>query len=130
MTESIVTENAATDERAQMIRGLHDLAEFLAAQPAITPCSQTYNVYVTDRDELTRIARLGSWRKVYNGPYFSLVKDFSGGVRLEVFTDRSTVCRKVVTGQRTIPAQPATDERVEDIVEWQCDDAVLLGGAQ
>lgn len=118
-------ETITTTEREHLIEGLRRLADFLAVTPQIELSPQIYNVYVESREELAAIARLGSWQKHYVGDYFVLRKSFAG-VTLDVYTNRQSVCRAVVTGQRVVPAQPAQPERVEDVVEWVCDDAVLL----
>ena len=115
----------ATTAREQLIEGLRELADFLAATPQLELSAQTYNIYVESREELAAIARLSSWRKEFIGDYFILRKTFAG-LTLDVYTKRESVCRAVVTGQRVVPAQPASPEHVEDIVEWVCDDAVLL----
>ena len=108
-------------------KGLRELADFLDANPQLELTTPSHMIYVSERDKLAEIARQGSWAKTYRGDYFNLVKTFSGDVTLEVFTDRDAVCRKVVTGHRVVPAQPATEEHTVEIVEWVCDDALLVG---
>lgn len=122
MSESAVAE-AKTDERAQALADMRALLDFIEQHPEIAmPTFNTVLVRVNTRDDLAAIARLGSWEKVYNGEYFSLVKQF-GTHTLDVFTDRSVVCRKVITGTRTVPA---TAEHVEEVTEWVCEDGSLL----
>lgn len=109
---------------AEVTKGLRDLADFLDTHPEVKLNDPSHMVYVGSRETLATIARLGGWRKVYTDDYFNLVRDFDGGVSLSVFTDRGSVCRKVVVGQRTVPA---TDERTVEIVEWVCDEPLLAG---
>ena len=106
---------------------LRALAEFLDANPDVDVTDQNITLlkYVTTREELAAIARTGSWKKEYTTSWFELHKEFGNGISLQVYTDRSNICRRVVKGQRIVPAIPEQPERVEDIVEWVCDDAVL-----
>lgn len=107
---------------------LRDLAAFLDAHPEVEVSDQSITVlkYVMERQELVEIARRGSWRKEFNRDYFELRQDFGNGIQLHVYIDRAKVCRRVVNGTRVVPAIPAQPERVEDIVEWVCDDTPLL----
>jgi len=52
-----------------------------------------------------------------------LVREFGGDVSLHVNAARSTVCRRVVTGTKVIPARP---EHTVEEVEWVCEDQSLL----
>lgn len=60
---------------------------------------------------------------------FSCVKDLGGQVRLRVDAGRSVICKPVKTGRTIVhPATTYTSpERVEEEVEWVCDET-LLGG--
>jgi hypothetical protein len=112
-------------ERADAIQGLRDLADFLEQHPGVP--APTYNALLVSstKEMLTRIARMASWTKDYGGEYFSLKKEFLGGLTLDIYTSRSEVCRKVVVGERVVPARPAEPERVEEVVEWVCEEALL-----
>lgn len=112
---------------SEVTKGLRDLADFLDAHPDVRLNDPSHMVYVFSRDTLAAIARIGGWRKVYTNDYFNLVRDFDGGVSLQVFTDRAEVCHKVVTGTRLVPAQA---ERTEETFEWVCEDASLLASAK
>lgn len=118
-TEAIVTESVT--------KGLRDLADFLDAHPDVRLNDPSHMVYVFSRDTLAAIARIGGWRKVYTNDYFNLVRDFDGGVSLQVFTDRASVCERVVVGTKTVPAVP---EHQAEIVEWVCEEASLLAGGR
>ena|SRR5260221_10778410 len=114
-----------TDKSAAFIEGLREFATFLETHPEIELSSQTYNVYASSKEELVAMARGTSWRKEYIGDYFVLRKDFAG-LRLDLYTNRETVCRAVVKGQRVVPAVEAQPERTEDIIEWVCEHESLL----
>ena len=113
--------------REEVIQGLRELADFLERNPTVpTPyAGVTVDVFPRDREELRQVAAAASWEKVYSTNWFWLQKDFSGGVSLHVDLERDQVCRRVVVGQRTIPAQPAQPEQLVDEVEWMCDDPIL-----
>jgi hypothetical protein len=115
--------------RELAIAGLRQFADFLDAHPTVETREQRFLIYVESREELADYARLTTWEKVYeSNDWFMLRKRFGRGAVLEVYTDRSKVCRKVVKGTRLVPPQPATDAYEEEIVEWVCDDASLLAG--
>jgi hypothetical protein len=108
--------------RAAFVQGLRDLADFLTTHPTVpAPYSTTMNVFVNTKEEIAAIARLATWGKTYNENWFSLSKAF-GPVQLDVNTERSTVCRRVVVGKQIVPAREAQEV---DVVEWVCDEAVL-----
>lgn len=117
---------AANRARASLIAGMRELLDFLDAHPEIpVTSSQNYNVYVK-ADALKAIARIGGWQKIYESNSFFTLRRTFGEQQLDIFTDRDAVCRKVVTGTRVVPAQPAIDERIENVEEWVCDDVSLL----
>ena len=118
-------------ERERVIDGLREFADFLEAYPTVRADEQRFMIYAQNREVLANYARLTTWEKDYgNGDtgYFTLRKRFGSGAVLEVFTDRSHVCRRVVTGRRIVPARPAVEEHEEDVVTWECDGS-LLGDA-
>lgn len=112
----------ANDRRAAFIQALRDCADFYERHPAVeAPYSTTFNVFVATREEMSLHARAATWEKDYSDDWFMLRKTF-GPLTLDINTSRERVCRKVVTGTRTIPAQP---ERVVEEIEWVCEDALL-----
>jgi hypothetical protein len=122
------TDQDAENERRLFIQGLRDLAVFLESHPAVpTPYSNDINVFVSTKEELATIARSSTWAKDVNDDYFWLVKRFVGNVSIQVNTTRDNVCRRVVVGQKVIPAQP---ERIVDDVQWECDDPLLSDGIE
>ena len=79
------------------------------------------------------VKRLGSGKKSYSDEWFWFRHDFSPNVRLDITSDRKTVCERIVTGTKIIPATeeriiPAEPEREVEAVEWRC--APLLAGAE
>ena len=112
------------DRRAAFIQSLRDCADFLDRHPSVNvPRYVNLNVFVNTREEIAAHARVTSWEKVYNDTWFYLRKEFGTDLSLDITVQRETVCRKVVTGTRVVPAKP--EHEVEDI-EWVCDDVSLL----
>lgn len=110
--------------RAAFIQSLRDFAAFLEQHPAVkAPRYVNINSFVNTRDEVAAQARAASWEKVWNGDWFYLRKEFGDHLTFDVATDRATICRKVVTGTRTVEAQP---ERVVEEFTWECDEPSLL----
>ncbi len=123
-----MTKTPDIDNRTLFIQGLRDLASFYDAHPQVPPPYQhQVMVFTDDKATLAAIAKAGNWEKVWSDSWFSLKKAFGESLLLEIYVDRSVVCRKVVTGTRVVPATPATEEREEEVTEWVCDDVSLLG---
>jgi hypothetical protein len=112
-----------TVRRTAFIQSLCDCADFLERHQAVkAPQYVTMNVFVNTREEVAAHAKAASWKKVHSDDWFWLHREFGEDLSLDITASRETVCRRVVTGTRTIPARP--EETVEE-VEWVCDDAVL-----
>ncbi len=111
------------EARRALIQGLREIALFLEQHPEIpTPSLGVHlDVFVQTRDHLADVARSGSWEKQWIGNYFALRRMFAGDVHLDINIQREQICRRVVTGTRTVAAEP---EHTEEIVEWVCDDAI------
>jgi hypothetical protein len=112
-----------SDDRESYIQSLRDLADWLKAHPevGIPNAGTIFNVFVTDREELARIARMSSWEKQYFDTWYTLRKSF-GVIYFDVNIDREKICKRVVKGTKVIPAR--AEMEVED-VEWVCEDALL-----
>ncbi len=122
MSENIADTDAA--RRDAFIAGLRACADFFERHAAVPiPRYNVMNVFVYTKEEIVHAARQCAWEKEYNGPWFMLVKRFGEDLRVEINTSRETVCRKVVTGTKIVPAQP---EREIEIVEWVCEETSLL----
>jgi|SRR3990172_427198 len=113
------------DRRITFIAGLRALADWLEQRTDIpVPNSQQFDVFVPDKVVLGQIARVGRWTKRFSGEWFALEQQFSGDITFHINIVREQICRRVVVGQDTIPAQA---ERIVDRTEWICDDPVLVG---
>ncbi len=112
--------------RIEWFQGMRALVDFFEQHPQLKPPVGTdiFNVFVT-KEELTTFARVAGWTKEYTDTWFMLRRKF-GEVTLDVNIERGQVCRQVEVGEKVVPAQPATPERVEKVYEWVCDDASLL----
>lgn len=114
----------ATRRRAAFIQSLRDAADFLEQHPGVqAPRYINLSVFVNTRDELAAQARAATWEKAYNYGWFYLRREFGEDLSIEIAAPRDMVCRKVVVGTQTVPAQP---EREVEVVEWVCDDAAVL----
>lgn len=112
------------ERREQFIQGLRNMAAFFENHPGVAvPHYNTFSVFVDKREELVEQAKITSWKKVYNEQWFSLVKEFGGGVELHVNADRTTVCTRKVIGKKIVPAR--AEHEVEE-VEWICEEKSLL----
>ena len=110
--------------RAAFIQALRDCAVFLERHPSVhAPRYVNLNVFVNTREDIASHARAATWEKIYNDDWFYLRREFGNDLSLDITTQRDTVCRKVITGTRTVPATP---EREVEIVEWVCDDVAML----
>lgn len=116
--------HAALSERAEIIAGLHQLADWLGNNPNV-PLSKwaagidEYNL--TDDDVVAVAIAEGTIDKVYYNSFVELCRTFRGGVTYKANAGREQVCTKVVTGSHVVhyEAVEAHDEVVED-VEWEC----------
>lgn len=117
-------------EHRAFAAALRELADFIESDERIPlPSNLMVNVFCRSREELADVARAASWQKEYNDVWFMLRRTFGGErVIFDVNTERSEVCRKVVTGSVVVPAKPAVPEHVEETFEWVCDDVALLAG--
>jgi hypothetical protein len=124
----------------KLISDLHTLIAFIEANDDFDFCTSEpspvefnyHTWYLTDlsteqkREKLQDLARrLGTAEKQYSGDFFWLKKQFGDTVHFKVTSERVTVCERIVTGLKTIPAAPecilpASPERTEEIVEWRC----------
>jgi hypothetical protein len=126
--------NIEQRRRRHFIEGLHAVAKFYEQNPDAyyDGMHLTLNMYVwggAARKTLAETARaFGQCDKIYDDNNVTVSRQFSEKVTVSVFAPRGKVCRRVVLGERMLPARivPATEEvripagRVE-IVEWRCD---------
>lgn len=106
-------------------RGLRAIADWYEAHPDMPiPHTDQIGVYGVQetKEEAARIASaLRPCHKVHEGEFFKLTRDFDGLTLKFVFM-REAVCRRRVVGHRIIPAQ---EERVVEMVEWECEPSIL-----
>jgi len=126
--------NSEQRRRLDFIEGLRAIAKLYEENPGAYYDGMhiTLNMYVwgaAARQVLAQTARaFGHCSKVYDDSNVTVSRQFSEQVTVAVFAPRSKVCRRVVLGERMLPARivPATHEvhipaaRVE-IVDWRCD---------
>jgi hypothetical protein len=128
--------NRGNDEqkRLDFIAGLCAVAAFYEENPDAyyDGMHLTLNMYVwgdAARRTLAETARaFGKCDKIYDDNNVIVSRRFSDKVAVAVFAPRAKVCRRVVLGERMLPARvlPPTGEvripsaRVE-IIEWLCD---------
>jgi hypothetical protein len=126
--------NTEQQRRRHFIDGLHAVAKFYEENPDAyyDGMHLTLNMYVwgsAARRTLAETARaFGQCEKIYDDKNVTVSRHFSEKVTVSVFAPRAKVCRRIVLGERMLPARilPATEEvripatRVE-VVEWQCD---------
>lgn len=118
------------------LRALADWLDKAHAAGVTTNIDTKLSCFPAD-DDVSVIARqMGTFEKKYADVYdlMELVKDF-GGFELHAVFTRSLICKRVVTGTKTIPAtvvpaKPAEPERVIpeqtiETVEWQCGESLL-----
>lgn len=126
MQVTIELQRAASQRRAELVRSLRDAADFFEAHPLVqTPRYTVMNVFLNTKDEIAGQARLATWEKDYQDTWFCLRKTFCEDLKLEINTQRSTVCRKVVTGTEVVPLKPAEPASVRETFEWVCDEPLL-----
>lgn len=130
----------STPTHAEFAQGLRELADFYLAHPEVKlpQYSSDFTIFANEwlygsKEEAKEVVILaakafGRAEKVYSQENFKLQKEFAGGVKLTVQTDRKVVCTPVVVGKKQIPGQviPAEPERYVpayevDDVEWKCD---------
>ena len=108
---------------AEYVMGLRQLAEWYEGHPdAVQPFeSGRLEFVVHSRTVLAQVIRDfgGRWEKNAQGGLMFFCSTF-GPFRLVMYTNQETVCTARKVGTRSIPARPAQPERVEDVLEWDC----------
>jgi putative NIF3 family GTP cyclohydrolase 1 type 2 len=151
----MTTEERNSDLAANLVSGLRDLANFIAANPDLAEgfryelTSAGINVHLQHAadDKATEQGRYAQAAarhgatvdKVIDDQWHNLTLTFAGGVKVDVLAYRSEVCERVVTGvetvTKTVPdpdalAAVSTVEVTEQVetIEWVCR-PVLAGKA-
>lgn len=137
----------ATNERARLIIGLHELADLMEANPELPPPSRIdtdgikWEIFDHNKETLPALiaalprpvakdlAWLDSWSR--------FTASLPSGMPLVAEVPRAEVCTRRVVGKETvvIPATPAKEAVPEmiverDIVEWDCGSVLADGQAQ
>ena len=122
-------------------KGLRAVARWYerAAQKAVplpytVSADEGLSFNLCDKVEIATVIRVfrGGWDRTENyGLVYFIRRERFEGFKVRVYTNRRTVCEAVVVGQKVIPAVPlhvvpASPERTEDVIEWQCK-SVLAG---
>jgi hypothetical protein len=77
------------------------------------------------KDKMRKIAKaLGNCKKEFDNGSLRLVKNINDRIRLTYTANREAYCKKVPTGKTRVI--PASEERIEEVYEWVCDDPVVL----
>ncbi len=108
--------------RQELINGLREFANFLEMNPeAPLPTPGIFDVFMCSKSEMIAAAKIigGKLTKHDYLHVMCLRREF-GPIHYDLNIDREQVCEKIVTGTRVVPAQPATLEHEEEIVEWRC----------
>lgn len=126
--------NIEQQRRRHFIEGLQAVAKFYEENPDAyyDGMHLTLNMYVwggAAHKTLAETARaFGQCDKIYDDKNVTVSRQFSEKVTVSVFAPRAKVCRRVVLGERMLPARivPATEEvripaALVQIVEWRCD---------
>jgi len=80
-----------TIDRAQTIRGLRELADFLEAHPTVPITAHRLNEFIETREEWDAINKAATWLEIKTDDFFVLRKPFAGGLVLEVNVERPRV---------------------------------------
>src|SRR5262245_25062531 len=79
------TETSEVLQRAELVRGLRELATFIEQNDVPIPdtgLSGEFTVFVWEKDELAKIVRkLGRAEKEITGQHLDVKKEFAGGIR-------------------------------------------------
>jgi hypothetical protein len=110
------------------------LADFIEDHPTL-PQPNLYSFedggtfFLSNKEQLRSI---GSFDKKFLGEIFIAEKNI-GGHTLSFRVKREAICKRVVTGTEVIPEHyvPGIEghiepESVKEIVEWQCDEPILV----
>jgi len=77
------------------------------------------------RSKMRTMAKaLAPCEKNYAGSSFELTRKFGKRLTFSVSTTRDAICEKKVVGTKIVPAR-MVEERVEEEVEWVCNDSLL-----
>lgn len=116
-------ENGAS--KGAVIDGLRALLDFLEEHPHLQPNHYMWPItfWAETPEELAAAARdMKVVTKEASDLFFTLTRDFGGGVQFSVRIPRAQLCTRRQVGTRIVPAQP---EHEEPVYEWDCPDSIL-----
>lgn len=121
------------EHQCELVEGLRELADFIEDHPEL-PITQPYLTLTfwiwSEGEEGKRKAAIaarafGNAQKIHGGGYLDIRKKF-GPIAVDFTVSRDAVCRRIVTGTKVTPAETRViPERVEETVEWICDEPLL-----
>lgn len=114
------------DDKAKVIAGLRQLADFLEATPdALLDFAPTIAFYGATPEAIRALARSGGkFDKQYVGGILEVSRSFEGGVKYEMNISREQVCTARVVGTREVERTDPNAPKItvtEDVVEWDCE---------
>lgn len=114
-------------EHQQYANSLRAIADWIEAHPEVAiPSDNSLTIYSMDtKDEAATLVRaMGSCNKRYDDSYLTVEKSF-GPIRLRAVFSREQVCKRVVVGVETIPAEfveaRTRPAHTKEIVKWECE---------
>lgn len=128
MTNAIDMELNATMavEKREIHKGLREFVDFTQKNNLKCFGTEKFFYRCETPEQFSEVVKaLGAFTKKAEGSELSAIKKFSDGIELEVYIARELTCKKIVKGAKVVPARPAvtypaTPERTEEIVEWEC----------
>lgn len=127
--ESTINEPAKVNNNQALIDGLRAAADFLAERPEFPLLNFNLETWINQKGLLKAAVRqMGNAEKIYGQSWMCFRKQF-GPIKIDLNTCRDTVCTKVQTGTKVVPAIPAIPEHEEPVYEWECGSVLAdLGG--
>jgi len=113
-------------KRREYAEGLRDIADWIESTDTnidqLLFTGQNFDLFTYDKETFdAQSSALGGFReKVVQGSYAITRRRF-GPHKVEVNIYRDKVCERVQVGEKVIPAQEATEERIEPVYEWRCE---------
>jgi hypothetical protein len=121
-------------EHKDYIAGLRELADFYESHPDVNLpyegnlCS--FGIYGLNKEQIVATVKaFGKCRKDYEETAVNIYKEFHG-IKLNIYTARENVCRRVVVAtnvepEKTIPGKWVPEVVIPakevEVVEWRCD---------
>ncbi len=119
-------------EKAEGLRAAADLIERFTALDAYIGDS-TILIPGNSPEHFKLLCRaLGTFKKEADDNYFNATRDCGGGIKVQVYTSRGTLCKRVLLREEDVPEQiiPAVAEQripasKRAVYGWECTESVL-----